>query len=136
MALKTRLLKIECFDCGAVGYMTRVHLARIGPLACPCNGQPMASPAWDDYQRDEAAADAAAQPTQHSTRPIRSQWVEHCRRPHECSRCRGEIPADESAMLEVYTVAGEFLSEYTCPACHPSTSAQYATGANQALGGC
>lgn len=137
MALKTRMLKAECMACGYVARVTRTHLERVGPPICPCNSQPMRSDEWADYQRiqwqefEQMASDAESG----RTRVIRSQWVESLRRAQECSRCLAQLPIGESAHLDVYTVGGEFFSEYTCWACHPETRSQYANGANACLGG-
>lgn len=122
MALKTRLLKAECFDCGYVVRVTRTHVARIGTPLCPCNGAPMDSLEFQDWANAEAALDAAAAG---GFRPIRSRWIERVAVVHGCSHCRGDIEIGEPAHLDVYTVDGEFFNDYTCFRCHGSTRSQF-----------
>ena len=130
VALKTRLLKTECLDCGYVARVTRTHLAAYGPPLCPCNSDPMFSAEWLDYQHAEAERDAAESGVR--LRPIREKWVD-TRSIQECSRCREEIQRGEHAHYAAYTVGGDFHAEYTCMRCHPDTASQWGAAARVAL---
>ncbi len=124
--LTTRMLKCECFECGNVARKARAHLAERGPDLCPCNGKPMRSYQWDEILAAEVAELHAADGT--AQRPIRESWVT-LRSLQECCRCHGELPHREYCHHAVYTVGGEFISEYTCSSCHPETASQYERGA-------
>ncbi len=125
MPLRTRMLKAQCGACAYSVRVTRKWLRELGPPLCPCNGEPMES----DYTAElEAEARETMAALEVGSATLRDRWVT-IRKPRDCDRCRGYCPVGEKMRHKVYTVGGEFFSEYECLACDGRTA-----GTRTALG--
>ncbi len=125
MQLRTRMLKAQCGACAYSCRVTRKWLSELGPPLCPCNGEPMES----DFTADlEAGARESMAQLEVGSATLRDRWVE-IRKPRECDGCRDHCPIGEKMRQKVYTVGGDFFSEYVCLACDGRTA-----GTRMALG--
>ncbi len=124
-ALTTRMLKAQCGDCAYTARVARRWIAEYGPPLCPCNGAPMES----DYaaELEETARETMAA-LEVGSATLRDRWVT-IRKPRDCDRCHDHCPIGEKMRHKVYTVGGEFFSEYECLACDGRTA-----GTRMALG--
>ena len=116
--LRTRMLKCECGDCGYVARVSRRWLCETGPPICPCNRETMACPQWADIEGELWAEFNEEEAAATSVRPLSDKWIEALRSLQACNLCGIELAHGESARKRVYTVNGEFFSEYTCARCN------------------
>jgi hypothetical protein len=79
---------------------------------------------WEEICETEIVEWEAEQ--QRQTRTLRDKWVT-LRSVQHCISCRMEMWHGEQARHRVYTVAGEFLSEYTCTGCNETTRTRLAS---------
>ena len=105
----TRMLKCQCGFCGYVVRTTRTWLDEYGPPLCPCNSKQMEGP--DD---GEAYAAEYLKP---AYKMIRETWVDSLRSIQTCYSCNRELAHGETARYRVYSVDGEFLTQYQCMQC-------------------